>query len=128
MCQIQGIEFAFDSAAVTEQAALRDAIPFRDQVRGHEHRFTARRFGVEHFLESLAPAGIKAEPGFVEQKDGRVRQKEKRDSESLAHPTGKRAAALVRRVRQTKELEHFRGSGAGRRRADGRKNLAPEGS
>ena len=99
MRQIGGIEFALDPAAMTKQAALGDAVPFRDQVRGHENGFAARGLGLEHFLEAMTPAGIEAQARFIEEQDGRIRQKEERDPEPLPHPAGKRAGALMCRAR-----------------------------
>src|SRR5262245_43678761 len=56
--QIGRMELAFDLPVAAKQAAMRDFVPFRDQMRGHEHALAAPGFEAQRFLKSFAPARI----------------------------------------------------------------------
>src|ERR1041385_6417705 len=66
--QIGGIELAFDRAVATEQAAISDIVPLRDQVGSDEDGLPPLRFEMQRFLEPLSPGRIEAQPRLVEQK------------------------------------------------------------
>ena len=72
---------------------MRDIVPFRDQMRGHENGFAALGFEVKRFLQPFAPAGIEAQARFIEQQDRSIRQKQESETEPLPHPAGKLARA-----------------------------------
>ncbi len=64
-----------------------------------------RRFVAQDFLQARAPAGIETQARLIEEQNGRVRQKEQREAEPLAHAAGKRAGALVRRIGEADLVE-----------------------
>jgi hypothetical protein len=103
--EIGGIEFALNATVVTKQATVRDTIPFRDQVRGHENGFPARGFFVEHLLEPIAPPGVETETGLIEQKNRCIRQEQESEAQPLSHAAGERADPILRLVLQAGLLE-----------------------
>ena len=61
--QICWIEFAFDLAVATKQAAVRDVVPFRDQMRGDEHCLAALASKRSVSCSRLRQAGSRLRPG-----------------------------------------------------------------
>jgi hypothetical protein len=104
--QICRIEFAFDHSLAAEQTAVGHAVPFGDQMRRHEHGFSALRFEVERFLQSFAPAGIETQSRFVEQEHRCISQQKKCNAEPLPHAAGKFFRAHTRDIAQAGKLEH----------------------
>ena len=87
-------------AVAAKQAAMRDVVPFRDQMRGDEHGLAALRFEAKRFLQSFSPAGIETQARFVEQKNRCIGQQQEGDAEPLTHAAGKLVGANLRDIAQ----------------------------
>ena len=97
--QICRVELAFDFAVAAKQAAMRDVVPFRDQMRGDEHCLAALR------LRSAAfPAVVCASP---DRDSGPARRAAARARPAKATTRG-RAADVCRRKARRCELVRSR--------------------
>ena len=79
------IELVVDHSITAEKAAVRDLVPFCDQMGRDEDRFAASRFEVQRFLQSFAPTRIETQTRFIEEKHWRIGEEQVRHSEPLAH-------------------------------------------
>ena len=99
--QICWVEFTFDYAVAAKEASMSNVVPFRDQMRGDQHRLSALGFEAKCLLQPFSPAGIETKAWFVEQKNRSVRQKQQSDAEPLARPAGKLFRANSRDIAQS---------------------------
>jgi hypothetical protein len=60
------IEFTLDFPSATKQAAMRDVVPFPDQMRGNKDGLAAFGFKAKRVLQSLSPARIETQARFIE--------------------------------------------------------------
>src|SRR6266508_3747111 len=104
--QICWIEFAFDFSVATKEAAVRNIVPFPDQMRGDKHCLAALRFKTKRLLQSFAPGRIKTQARFVQQQHGRVRQKQQGEAEPLTRAPGKLASPNLFEIAQSGKIEH----------------------
>jgi hypothetical protein len=93
--EIGGIEFALDPAIAPQEASMRDAVPFCDQMSGDEHGLSAPRFVVEHELEPTTPRRVERDARFIEEQSRGVRQQKEREPEPLAHSSGERSRLVA---------------------------------
>ena len=120
--QICRIEFAFDFSVATKEAAVRNVVPFRDQMRGDEHCLAALRFEAKRLLQSFAPGRIETQARFVEQQDRRVGQKQQGQAEPLTRAAGKLAESESFRNRAVRLDRAWLRNARPRHRATARRN------
>ena len=81
MWQICRIEFAFDHAIATKQAAIGNLVPLRYEMRRDQDRFSALGFEAQFLLKPFSPVGIEAKARLIEQKDWSVGKQKESEAE-----------------------------------------------
>src|SRR6266542_254696 len=104
--QIYRVEFAFDHAIATKQAAISDLVPLRDEMRRDQNRFSALGLKAQFLLEPFSPVGIEAKARLVEQENRSVGKQQKSEAEQLAHPAGEFFRALPCDFTKSGQSEH----------------------